>query len=101
VGVILLDQAGKQDRKIMEANGGDKIMNRVINITAGLVLGAVLGAGIVLLFAPQSGAETQQMIRDRIDTIVAEGQDAAEARRLELTERFVALKQPGGQSELT
>lgn len=76
-------------------------MNKVLAITAGLFLGAAVGAGLVLLFAPQSGEETQQMIRDRFDAIVAEGQDAAEARRLELTERFEALKQPGGQPELT
>jgi gas vesicle protein len=75
-------------------------MDRVLNIAAGLLLGAAVGAGVVLLFAPQSGPETRQMIRDRIDAIVAEGQEAAETRRLELTERFEALKQPGAQSEL-
>ena len=76
-------------------------MNKVLAVTAGLVIGAAVGAGLVLLFAPQSGEETQQMIRDRFDAIVAEGQEAAEARRLELTERFEALKQPGGQPALT
>ncbi len=74
-------------------------MNKVVNITAGLVLGAVVGVGVVLLLAPRSGADTRQGIHDRIDAILAEGQQAAETRRLELSERFEALKQPEGQTE--
>lgn len=70
-------------------------MDRVLNIAGGLLLGAAVGAGIVLLFAPRSGADTQQMIRDRVQAILSEGQQAAEARRLELTTQFEALKQPG------
>jgi hypothetical protein len=47
-----------------------------------------------LLVAPRSGADTQQVIRDRFNAILAEGQQAAEMRRIELSERFQALKQP-------
>ena len=32
---------------------------------AAFLVGAVIGAGIALLFAPQSGAETQRSIRDK------------------------------------
>ena len=70
-------------------------MNRVLSIATGLLLGAAFGAILVLLFAPRSGADTQQLIRDRIEEVVAEGQRAAETRRLELTERLEMLKQPG------
>ena len=70
-------------------------MNRVLSIATGLLLGAAFGAILVLLFAPRSGADTQQLIRDRIEEVVAEGQRAAETRRLELTERLETLKQPG------
>jgi gas vesicle protein len=84
----------------MEVNGGDNVMGKVLSITAGVLVGAAVGAGIVLLFAPQSGSDTQQMIRERIDAIVAEGQEAAEMRRLELTERFEALKQPGAPTQV-
>lgn len=69
-------------------------MNRVLSIASGLLLGAVFGAGLTLLFAPNSGAETQQLIRDRVEEVLAEGRQAADARRLELTERFQTLKQP-------
>jgi gas vesicle protein len=72
-------------------------MGRFLSITAGLALGAAVGAATVLLLTPRSGEETKQMIRDRFDEIVAEGQRAAETRRLELTERFEALKQPSTQ----
>ena len=69
-------------------------MGRVLRIATGMVLGAAAGAGLVLLFTPQSGAETQEMVRERIDAILAEGRQAAEMRRLELQTQFEALKQP-------
>jgi gas vesicle protein len=67
---------------------------RFFRIVGGLMLGAALGAGLVLLFAPHSGAETRQIIQDRVQSIQEEGRQAAEARRQELTARFEALKQP-------
>lgn len=72
-------------------------MNRTVTVAGGLLFGAMLAGGLVLLFAPRSGAETQQAIRDRVQAIVLAGQEAAEARRLELTERFEALKEPVAQ----
>ena len=72
-------------------------MNRTVTVAGGLLFGAMLAGGLVLLLAPRSGAETQQVIRDRVQSVVSAGQEAAEARRLELTERFEALKEPGAQ----
>ncbi len=69
-------------------------MNRTLMVAGGLLFGAMLAGGMVLLLAPRSGAETQQVIRDRVQSILSAGQEAAEARRLELTERFEALKEP-------
>lgn len=63
----------------------------------GLVLGVAMSVGLVLLFTPQSGVETRQMIQDRIQEILDEGRRAAEERRLELTARFETLKEPEGQ----
>jgi gas vesicle protein len=60
---------------------------------AGLVFGAVVGAGLVMLLAPRSGAETRQLIQERADAILAEGRRAAEERRLELTAQLEALKE--------
>ncbi len=72
-------------------------MGRVFRLAAGMVLGAAVGAGMVLLFTPQSGVDAQQMIRERIDAIVSEGRQAAEMRRLELQTQFETLKQPNSQ----
>ncbi len=69
-------------------------MSKMFRILAGLLLGAVVAAGLVLLFAPRSGAETRRRIQECIEDILAEGRQAAEARRLELTSQFDALKQP-------
>ena len=72
-------------------------MGRVLRITAGMALGAAVAAGLVLLFTPQSGAETQKMIKDRVDAILDEGRQAAEMRRLELQTQFETLKQPSAE----
>jgi gas vesicle protein len=69
-------------------------MSRVFRILAGLLVGAAVAAGLVLLFAPRSGAETRRRIQESIEDILAEGRQAAEARRLELTAQLDALKQP-------
>jgi gas vesicle protein len=42
---------------------------------AGLLIGALIGAGVALLFAPQSGADTRKMIRKRSKKIAAGAQD--------------------------
>lgn len=73
-------------------------MNRVVRVMAGMLLGVALAAGLVLLFAPQSGAEVRQKIKDRVNDILAEGRQAAEERRLELTAQFESLKQPISES---
>ena len=73
-------------------------MNRVVRVMAGMLLGAALAAGLVLLFAPESGAEVRQKIKDRVNDILSEGRQAAEERRLELTAQFESLKQPISES---
>jgi len=72
-------------------------MGRVFRMMAGMLLGAAVGAGLVLLFAPQSGVDTRRMIEGRIEAILAEGRQAAEVRRLELQSQFENLKQPGSK----
>jgi gas vesicle protein len=69
-------------------------MNRMLRFGGGLLLGAMLGAGLVLLLAPQSGVETRQLIQERVQDILEEGRMAAEVRRSELQARFEDLKQP-------
>ena len=69
-------------------------MNKVLDWVGGLLLGSIIGAGLVLLFLPRSGAETRRRIQGRVDAILEEGQQAAEIRRKELIGRFETLKQP-------
>ena len=68
-------------------------MGKTSSVLSGLVVGALLGAALVLLLTPRSGAETRQQIQDQIDAVLEEGKEAAEERRLELTRQFEELKQ--------
>ena len=56
----------------------DEVVNR--NTAAALIAGALLGAGVALLFAPQSGSKTRRDIRHFAETVG----NKAEAARLEL-----------------
>lgn len=69
-------------------------MNRILRMMTGLLLGVMIAAGLVLLFAPKSGAEVRRQIQAWIQDVLAEGRQAAEVRRLELTTQFESLKQP-------
>lgn len=57
---------------------------RVVNFFLGLVTGALIGAAAVLLTTPNSGAETQQKLKEQRDTLLEIGKQAATARRAEL-----------------
>jgi len=67
---------------------------KVLRFVSGLLLGALVGAALVMLLAPRSGGDTRRLIRERVESIRAEGRQAAEERRLELQAQFEALKQP-------
>lgn len=69
-------------------------MDKILRFVGGLLLGALVGVGVVLLFTPRSGSEARQAIQERYQEILAAGQKAAEDRRVELTAQFEALKQP-------
>lgn len=69
-------------------------MGKASSVLSGMVVGALLGAALVLLLTPRSGAETRQQIQDQIDAVLEQGKEAAEERRLELTRQFEELKQP-------
>lgn len=65
---------------------------RVIDFVAGFLVGAAIGAIVVLLITPQSGSDFQMEVRSRFERIVAEGRKAAAARRAELEERLSSLR---------
>jgi gas vesicle protein len=65
---------------------------RIGKFLAGLLWGGLVGAGLGLLFAPASGAETQRRIQEWMQEIQAAGEQAAEEKRLELTAQLEELK---------
>lgn len=59
--------------------------------------GLLAGSGIMLFFAPQSGKELREGIKDRYEEIKYNSIDAARERELQLREELAALtkrKQP-------
>lgn len=65
---------------------------RIGKFVAGLLMGSLVGAGLALLFAPDSGAETQRRLQEWMEEIQAAGEQAAEQKRLELTAQLEELK---------
>ena len=65
---------------------------RVIRFAEGMLLGALVGGGLVLLLAPRSGEGTRALARDWLQAVWREGQQAAEAKRTELMTRLEDLQ---------
>ncbi|MBI1257905.1 MAG: hypothetical protein GC204_10575 [Chloroflexi bacterium] len=59
-------------------------MNKLISLAAGLGIGALLGAALVLLFAPVSGDTLVKNLKAGYAETLEEARDAAEARRKQL-----------------
>ena len=67
---------------------------KLLKFLLGIAVGMAVGWSLGTLFAPQSGKETQEMARQRVDWIREEARGAAEQRRTELEAQFAALKTP-------
>ena len=67
-------------------------MRRTFLFLSGVICGAMVGAAAGALLAPQSGHDTQEYLRKRLDEIRAEALQAYEARRQELLEEFEKAK---------
>jgi len=74
-------------------------MAKASGFFAGLIIGALIGAGIALLYAPQPGEKTREQLRSRLvglterarDTFrqaIEEGKAAAAARKAELESKL-------------
>ena len=69
-------------------------MDRSLRFLGGVVVGAVVAAGVVVLLAPQSGTDLRDGIKARIENIVEQGRQAAVDKRLELTAQLEEAKKP-------
>lgn len=65
-------------------------INRALSFASGLLGGAIVGAGVVLLLAPQSGADTRQSITDKFNEIIGAGREAMDERRQQLRAEYAA-----------
>ena len=69
-------------------------MNRIMNFFAGLIVGGLIGATVVILVTPASGEEIRSQIQDRSIQLKDEIKAVADARRAELERELAALRAP-------
>ena len=63
-------------------------MKNVLSFVGGLLSGAIVGAAVVVLLAPRSGADTRQTILDKYREIVDAAQQTILAKRQELRREY-------------
>jgi len=67
-------------------------MKRFINFLAGFLTGLAVGGVIAALFAPQSGGDTLETLRGRVQQIMDDARQAAETTRRDAEIRLAELK---------
>jgi gas vesicle protein len=72
-------------------------MMRLMRFLSGFIVGMSLGAAIVMLFAPESGAEIRERLRGQVEVILEEGRRAADQTRTDAQARLSELKAGTGQ----
>ena len=75
-------------------------MRSVTNFLAGFTMGAMIGAGLVLLFTPYSGGELRDRVQSEVGRIQGEVKQAAADRRAELEGQLAALREPRSPAEM-
>lgn len=69
-------------------------MRRLVSFLLGAVGGALVGATIAILIAPESGQDLRSDLRNRISRFGDELKDAASQRRTELERQLQSFRQP-------
>ena len=69
-------------------------MRRMFGFLIGIMVGSLVGSTVALLLAPETGEKFRKELRARGEGLVADVRHAAEARRMELTERLADLRSP-------
>jgi len=70
-------------------------MRRIMNFVAGATCGALVGAAVGLLLAPESGVELRQSAVDRVVALRDEIRQAYETRKTQLEAELEALRTAG------
>jgi gas vesicle protein len=77
-------------------------LSQLLSFVGGLVGGAIVGAAVVTLLAPQSGAETREQIAAKFQEIADSGRQAIAERRRQLRteyEEAIRIPLPLGEPE--
>ncbi len=69
-------------------------MRQVFRFMTGIMLGALVGSTVALLFAPESGEDIRNGLRMRGENFIDEVRQAAQTRRIEMTNRLESLREP-------
>jgi len=69
--------------------------NGIGMLAGGFLLGALVGAAVALLLAPQSGEETRTMIKDKSIELRDKAQETAEQAKARTDEVVQQLKEQG------
>ena len=62
----------------------------------GAFFGALIGSSIIILFAPESGAETKKAIKSRLISVTLQIKEAIAKRKAELLEEIENYKESSG-----
>ena len=75
-------------------------MQKLLSFLTGATIGALVGATLSVLMAPQSGEELRGEIRSRANRFSAELKDAAQERRAELEHQLEMRRRPQAEISL-
>ena len=74
-------------------------MRQFFSFLSGVLLGAITGAVVALLFAPSSGEELLSDVQGRATTLRDEVRGAAQSRRAELEKQLAEMRKPRPAAE--
>jgi gas vesicle protein len=69
-------------------------VNNIVGFLAGIAAGTLVGVSLAILFAPSSGEEMRQQLRERAEYVRDEVQRARDERRAELEQQLADLRSP-------
>lgn len=76
--------------------------SKFVNFVVGLLSGAIVGAAVGMLLAPQSGTEVREQVSGRFQEIVDAGKQAMAERRQQLRDEYeqaIRIPLPIGEPE--